>query len=117
MIKRTDAIGESDSYGNKWALDLIKTFLDDNIDDDSANEAMGSKARPDQMKEFWWTLENSRKKYNHEMKDRLEAMISSNNVSLHILNEKLDENNRFPYKYILWKNFAPLAWFNFKVSK
>ena len=34
MIKRTDAIGESDSYGNKWALDLIKTFLDDDIDDD-----------------------------------------------------------------------------------
>ena len=115
MIERTDAIGLSDSYGNKWALDLIETYLDDNIDDDSAYEAMGLKAGPEseEMKEFWWTLEHSRKKYDHEMNYRLEAMIRLNNVTLHILND----NNRFPHNYILWENFAPLAWFNFEVSK
>ena len=119
MIKRVDDIKLKDSYGNKWALNLIKEFLNDNIDDEIFNKAIGPTVTlgSKKMKQFWWTLINSKKRYDHEIKDRLEAMISSNNVSLHILNEKVDENNSFPYKYILWKDFAPLAWFNFKVSK
>ena len=119
MIERVDHIHLKDSYGNKWALNLIETFLDDNVEDDSFNTIIGPSAMlgSEQMEEFWWTLENSKKRYNHEMMGRLEAMIRSNNVSLHILNEGLDEKNPFPYKYILWTNFAPFAWFNFKVSK
>ena len=119
MIERVDAIKLTDSYGNKWALNLIKHFIDDNKDDNSFDKALGPSVTlgSTKIKEFWWTLENSKKRYDHEMKNRLKAMIDSNNVSLHILNEKLHENNRFPYKYILWKKFAPLAWFNVKVSK
>ena len=119
MIERVDDIKLEDSYGNKWALNLIKEFLNDNIDDGSFNKAIGPSVTigSKKMKAFWWTLINSKKRYDHEMKDRLEAMISSNNVSLHILNEGLDENNSFPNHYILWKHFAPLAWFNFEVSK
>ena len=119
MINRVDDIHLKDSYGNKWALNLIQQFLNDGVNDESFDAAIGPSARPDseKIKEFWWNLENSQKRYNHEMMGRLDTMIRSNNVSLHILNEGLDENNPFPYKYILWKFFAPLAWFNFKVSK
>ena len=119
MIKRVDHIKLKDSYGNKWALNLIKTFLDDNVEDGSFNTTIGPSATlgSKEMEGFWWTLENSKKRYDHDSKGRLEAMIGSNNVSLHILNGKVDENNSVPYKYILWKKFAPLAWFNFKVSK
>ena len=119
MINRVDKINLTDSYGNKWALNLIQNFLSDDIDDETFDKAIGPPARlgSNEMKAFWWDLEYSQKRYNHEMKVRLKAMIGSNNASLRILKKGLDENNPFPYKYILWKTFAPLAWFNFKVSK
>ena len=97
MIKRVDHIKLKDSYGNKWALNLIKTFLDDNVEDGSFNTTIGPSATlgSKEMEGFWWTLENSKKRYDHDSKGRLEAMIRSNNLSLHVLSEELDENNPF----------------------
>ena len=45
----------TDTYGNKWALDLIKIFLDDNILDIPAYNAIGPSVRPgsEGMDEFW----------------------------------------------------------------
>ena len=114
MIERVDNMSLPDSYGNKWALNLIKKFLHDNIDDNSTYKAIGPDSK--EMKEFWWALKHSEKRYDHEMKERLEKMIDLNNVSVHI-NEEVDEDNPFPYNYMLWNNSAPLAWFNFEVSK
>ena len=114
MIERVDNMSLPDSYGNKWALSLIKKFLHDKIDNNSTYKAIGPDSK--EMKEFWWALKHSEKRYDHEMKERLEEMIYLNNVSVHI-NEEVDEDNPFPYKYMLWNNSAPLAWFNFEVSK
>ena len=114
MIERVDNMSLPDSYGNKWALNLIKKFLHDNIDDNSTYKAIGPDSK--EMKEFWWALNHSEKRYDHEMKERLETMIKMNNVSVHI-NEEVDEDIPFPYNYMLWNNAAPLAWFNFKVGK
>ena len=114
MIERVDNMNLTDSYGNKWALNFIKKFLYDNIDDNRTYRVIGPDSK--EMKEFWWALKHSEKRYDHEMQGRLVEMIDLNNVSVHI-NEEVDEDNPFPYNYMLWNNSAPLAWFHFEVSK
>ena len=119
MIRRADSMNLTDTYGNKWALDLIKIFLDDNILDIPAYKAIGPSVRPgsEGMDEFWYTLERAGERYDHEMRDRLETMMRLPSTHLHVQNESVNANNTFPYNYILWKSFAPLVWYNFKVSK
>ena len=114
MIERVDNMSLPDSYGNKWALNLIKKFLHVNIDDNIPYKEIGPDSK--EMKEFWRALKHSEKRYDHEMKESLEEMIDLNNVSVHI-DEEVDKDNPFPYNYMLWNNSYPLAWFNFEVSK
>ena len=56
MIERVDNMSLPDSYGNKWALSLIKKFLHNNIDDNSTYRAIGPDSK--EMKEFWWALKH-----------------------------------------------------------
>ena len=120
MIKRADSMNLTDTYGNKWALELIKKFLDDTQRlDIPVYKAIGPSVIPgsEGMDEFWYTLERAGERYDHEMRDRLEKMMRLPNTHLHVQNESVNANNTFPYNYILWKSFAPLVWYNFKVSK
>ena len=119
MIERADSMNLTDTYGNKWALKLIKMFLDDTLADRPVYEAIGPSVKPgtEQMDQFWYTLKHSGERYDHEMQDRLETMMRLPSTHLHIQDETVNANNTFPYNYILWKSFAPLVWYNFQVSK
>ena len=120
MIRRADSMNLTDTYGNKWALELIKKFLDDTQRlDIPVYKAIGPSVIPgsEGMDEFWYTLERAGERYDHEMRDRLEKMMRLPNTHLHVQNESVNANNTFPYNYILWKSFAPIVWYNFKVSK